>query len=75
MGCGKGRILRFFDKEFKANLIGLDYNKKFIILNKNNFKKKNYYFNVLDLNSSKKVNSLTFKKKELDLKKKHNIHI
>ena len=69
LGCGKGRRLRFFDKEFKANWIGLDYNKKFIILNKNNFKKKNYYFNVLDLNSSKKVNSLIFKKKELDLKK------
>lgn len=49
LGCGSGRLIKYFDYNFDINFIGIDVDKKIIKNNLKKFKKHNYKFYNIDL--------------------------
>ena len=60
LGCGSGRLIKYFDYNFNIKFLGIDFSKKIIEENKVKFNKDNYRFYNLDL---KKIEN----KSDLDL--------
>ena len=42
LGCGSGRLVKYFDKKFNIKFVGIDFNEKVIKKNLIRFNKKNY---------------------------------
>tara|TARA_B110000003_G_scaffold276526_1_gene323590 strand:- start:3308 stop:3982 length:675 start_codon:yes stop_codon:yes gene_type:complete len=61
-GCGAGRVLNFFSKEYNE-LIGIDKNSKY----RKFFTKKNQKFFKLDLNFVQNLNKIKFSSKKIIL--------
>lgn len=58
LGCGSGRLVKYFDKKFKIRFIGIDINLQVINKNLIRFNKKNYKFFNLDLKKINRSNDL-----------------
>lgn len=58
LGCGSGRLVKYFDKKFNIKFVGIDFNEKVIKKNLIRFNKKNYKFFNLDLKKINKINDL-----------------
>jgi len=58
LGCGSGRLVKYFDKKFNIKFVGIDFNEKVIKKNLIRFNKKNFKFFNLDLKKINKINDL-----------------
>ena len=58
LGCGSGRLIKYFDNNFNIKFVGIDINKKIINQNLDKFKNKNTRFYNLDLKKINNVNDL-----------------
>ena len=72
LGCGSGRLAKYFDSKFDIRFTGVDINKKFIEENIKNFKRGNITFHTLDLKNINEVKDLDIIDKNF-LKYKKNI--
>ena len=58
LGCGSGRLVKYFDKNFDINFIGIDISQNVIETNKSKFKKDNFKFFLMDLKKIKEISDL-----------------
>lgn len=54
LGCGSGRLAKYFDTFFDISFVGIDFDENIIKKNKKKYLKKNFFFFSKDL---KKINS------------------
>ena len=75
MGCGSGRLVNYFEKNFKRIFVGIDINSKIITENKKKFNKVNNYFFTIDLKEIKSFSDINFLDFVIDKKKQNIIFI
>lgn len=68
LGCGSGRLVKYFDTKFSINFVGFDISKKIINKNLNKFKKKNLFFFCQDLKEIRQPDQLSIFFNRLDKK-------
>ena len=69
LGCGSGRLVKYFDTQFSINFVGFDISKKIIDKNLSKFKKKNLFFFCQDLKKIHQPHQLNIFFDGLDKKK------
>ena len=75
LGCGSGRLVKYFDHHFNIKFIGIDISKKIIDENIQKFKKNNNKFYNLDLKKINCVNDLDIIEENFSDNKKNVVFI
>ena len=75
LGCGSGRLVKYLDKNFDINFIGIDNSKYIIDTNTTKFNKSNYKFYLLDLKKIRNILDLNIIENSFLNKKKNVIFI